>query len=79
VAAYVASAGEDPSFVAVPLLVVALELDAIARALVPWARTHEGPPPVEAVDRLAAAAFARLAELDVPRETGGRPPGRARG
>ena len=54
-------------------------LDAIAGALVPWAITHEGPPPVEAVDRLAAAAFARLAELDVPRETGGRPPGRARG
>lgn len=79
VAAYVAAAGEDPTFAAVPLLVVALELDAIAGALVPWAITHEGPPPVEAVDRLAAAAFARLAELDVPRETGGRPPGRARG
>ena len=79
VEAYVAAAGDDPTFAAVPLLVVALQLDAVADALVPWAIAHDGPPPVEEVDRRAAAAFARLAELGVPRETGGRPPGRSRG
>jgi hypothetical protein len=79
VAAYTAAAGDDPTFAAVPLLVVALELDAIAEALVPWAQVHDGPPPVAVVDERAAAAFARLTELGVPRETGGRPPGRGRG
>ncbi len=79
VAAYVAQRGEDPTDAAVPLLVVALELDAIADELVPWARTRTGPPPVDTVDHRAAAAFARLEELGVPRETGGRPPARNRG
>ncbi len=79
VAAYVERRGEDPTDEAVPLLVVALELDAIADALVPWALTHAGPPPVDVVDQRAAAAFAHLAELGVPRETGGRPPARNRG
>ncbi len=79
VAAYVGAAAADPTIDAVPLLVVALELDAIAEALVPWAQTHDGPPPVDVVDQRAAAAFARLAELGVPRETGGRPPARSRG
>lgn len=79
VAAYVEAVGDDATFAAIPLLVVALELDAIAEALVPWAQTHDGPPPVAVVDERAAAAFARLAELGVPRETGGRPPARNRG
>lgn len=78
VATYTAIAGDDPTFAAIPLLVVALELDAVADALVPWAQEHDGPPPVALVDERAAAAFARLAELDVPRETG-RPPARMRG
>lgn len=76
VAAYVAAAGGDPTFAAVPLLAVALELDAIAEALVPWAQVHDGPPPVATVDQRAAAAFAGLGQLGVPRDTGGRPPGR---
>jgi len=76
VAAYADASGEDPTFDAIPLLVVALELDAIADALVAWACVHDGPPPVDVVDERAAAAFRRLADLDVPRETGGRPPAR---
>lgn len=79
VARYVEAAGPDPTFDAIPLLVAALELDDIAEALVPWAQVHDGPPPVAVVDERAAAAFTRLADLDVPRETGGRPPGRGRG
>lgn len=79
VAAYAATAADDPDLEAVPLLVVALELDAIAEALVPWACVHDGPAPVDVVDAHAAAAFARLGELGVPRETGGRPAGRGRG
>lgn len=78
VATYTTAAGPDPTFDAIPLLVVALELDAIAEALVPWAQLHDGPPPVDLVHERAAAAFARLGALDVPRETGGRPPGRGR-
>ena len=78
VAAYTDAAGEDPTFAAIPLLVVALELDAIAHELAAWACVHDGPPPVAVVDERAAAAFTRLADLDVPRETGGRPPGRGR-
>ena len=65
-AAYADASGQDQTSEAVPLLVVALELDAIADALVPWAQAHDGPPPVDAVDERAAAAFARLAELGVP-------------
>ena len=79
VAAYTAAAGDDPTHAAIPLLVVALELDAIAEALVPWAQVHDGPPPVDGVDERAAAAFARLGEFGVPREEGGRPAGRGRG
>lgn len=78
VAAYADASGEDPTFDAVPLLVVALELDAVADQLVAWACVHDGPPPVDVVDERAAAAFSRLAALDVPRETGGRPPARGR-
>lgn len=77
--AYVDAAGEDPTSAAIPLLVVALQLDAVADALVAWACAHDGPPPVGVVDERAAAAFARLADLGVPRETGGRPPARGRG
>lgn len=78
VAAYRGAVDDDPTFEAIPLLVAALELDAIADELVAWACVHDGPPPVAVVDERAAAAFARLAALDVPRETGGRPPGRGR-
>lgn len=79
VAAYVDACGPEPDLEAVPLLVVALELDALADALVRWAQVHEGPPPVELVDGHAAAAFARLADLGVPREAAARPAGRGRG
>jgi hypothetical protein len=78
VASYRDAVDGDPTFDAIPLLVVALELDEIAEALVAWACVHDGPPPVVVVGERAAAAFARLAALDVPRETGGRPPGRGR-
>lgn len=78
VAAYTDAGGADPTFEAIPLLVVALELDAIADELVTWACVHDGPPPVAVVDERAASAFSRLAELGVPRETGGRPPARGR-
>jgi hypothetical protein len=78
VAAYRNTVDDDPTFEAIPLLVVAVHLDAIAEALVAWACVHDGPPPVAVVDERAAAAFSRLAALDVPRETGGRPPGRGR-
>lgn len=77
--AYATASGDDATFAAIPLLVVALELDGIADVLVRWALVHDGPAPVTVVDERAAAAFARLAELGVPRETGGRPPGRNRG
>jgi hypothetical protein len=76
--AYLAAVGHVPTAEAVPLLVVALHLDDIAEALVAWASVHDGPPPVDIVDELAAAAFARLGELGVARETGGRPRARTR-
>ena len=52
--------GAPPTTDAVPLLVVALVLDEIAAALVPWAQVHDGPPPVGVVDERAADAFTRL-------------------
>lgn len=80
VAAYAAAEGVPQSELdAAALLVVALDLDVIADALTAWADVHDGPPPVDLVDAQAAAAFGRLADLGVPRETapaGGRPPGR---
>lgn len=62
---------------AVPLLTVALLLDQLASGLVEWTAGHRDSPPIDDVDRLAAEAFDRLAELDVPRE--GPPPGSNRG
>lgn len=62
---------------AVPLLAVALQLDALGDALAAWADVRDGPPPVDLVDRVAADVFRQLGELDVPRETA--PPRGARG
>lgn len=58
---------------------VVAELDAIADALVAWAVHHDGPPPVETVDRHGARAHARLEALGVPRESGPPAGGRRRG
>lgn len=64
---------------AVPLLVVALELDALGDALAGWADVHDGPPPVDVVDRVAADVFRQLGELGVPRETAPPRGARSRG
>lgn len=57
------------------LAAVVTELELIADALVAWAITHDGPPPVDVVDHHGARAHARLEELGVPREEGPpRPP-----
>jgi len=64
---------------AAALAPVVAELDAIADAVVAWAITHEGPPPVAVVDEHGARAQALLDALGVPREQGPpRPPPGAR-
>jgi hypothetical protein len=70
----------DDDLAAARLLAVAVELDDLAESLVAWAVVHDGPPPVDEVDQRAAAAFARLQALGVPREDGPpRPPSGRRG
>ncbi len=83
VAAYAADeeVGDD-ELALVPLLAVAVELDAIGDVLSAWAADRTGTPPLDAVDQRAAAAFRRLSAIGVPRETGpgpGRGRGRGRG
>jgi hypothetical protein len=71
VVAYAGATGlGDDDRAATDLLAVAVELDELARSLVAWAVAPDGPPPVAAVDALAAAAFSRLEQLGVPREDG---------
>lgn len=78
VAAYAEAEGVPAEeLAAVPLLVVALELDTLGQTLATWADVHDGPPPVDLVDRVAADVFRQLGELGVPRETA--PPRGARG
>jgi hypothetical protein len=77
VASYAAAQGlDEPELAAVRLLAVAVELDAIADALVGWALTHAGPPPIAVVEHHGARAHTRLEALGVPREEG--PPRGAR-
>ena len=60
----------------VDLLSVAVILDELGEVLAAWAHERApADPPTAAVDEAASQAFARLAELGVPRET--RPPRRA--
>jgi hypothetical protein len=68
---------DDDELDAVRLLAVAVELDALAEALVAWAITRGGPPPVDALEQHGAAAHQRLEALGVPAPTG--PPRRGRG
>lgn len=80
VAAYAAAEGVPAEELeVVPLLVVALELDALGDLLAAWADVHDGPPPVDDVDRVAAATFHRLGELGVPREAAPPRGARSRG
>lgn len=66
-------AAADPS--PVELLVVAGILDELGEVLARWADERApADPPAATVDRLAGAAFERLAELGIPRER--RPPRR---
>ncbi|MEM7273227.1 MAG: hypothetical protein AAF547_09130 [Actinomycetota bacterium] len=59
---------------AVPLLVLAVDLDALAVALAAWAEAGPADPPVAQVDATRDRVAARLDELGVPVETG-PPPG----
>jgi hypothetical protein len=68
---------DDVELEVVRLLAVAVELDALAEALVAWAITRDGPPPVDALEQHGAAAHQRLETLGVPAET--EPPRRGRG
>lgn len=80
VAAYAGAEGVPAEeLAAVPLLVVALGLDALGDALAAWADVHDGPAPVDLVDRVAADVFRQLGELGVPRETAPPRGARSRG
>ena len=63
----------DEELMALPLLVVALDLDLMADALTAWSAEPRRTPPLSLVDDLGATAFHRLDRLEVPRQTG-RPP-----
>lgn len=65
--------------IALPLLGVALDLDAMARALADWAVTAPAPPPLDLVRSTCTRVQARMDELGVPVEQGGPPDGRSRG
>ena len=55
---------------AVPLLLVALEFDAVAETLANWAATRPGPPPVAEVDDVCERVEQALDALGVPIEDG---------
>ncbi len=64
---------------ALPLVEVALKLDALGDLLADWAGGVGGQPaPLEQLDRICADTFARLEDIGVPREQG-PPRGRGRG
>jgi hypothetical protein len=65
--------------VAVPLLAVAVILDGLADELAAWADAGPDDPPTGAVERVTAAARARIDELGLPEETGPPPGARSRG
>jgi hypothetical protein len=64
---------------ALPLLIIALELDEIAATLAAWAPTAPAPGPTAAVDAVCASVFDQLEALGVPEETGPPSRGRSRG
>ncbi len=64
---------------ALPLLVVAVAFDRLARELADWADAGSDDPPLAAVERVTAQALARLDELGVPEETPPPRGGRNRG
>lgn len=66
----------DEELAAVPLLVIALDLDELADVLTDWADAGPDDPPLRAVDEACHRVFDALAEAGVPRET--RPAGMAR-
>ena len=64
---------------ALPLLGVALRLDALGQLLADWAAGPQGrQAPVSEVDEICSEVFSRLEEIGVPREQG-PPRGRRRG
>ena len=65
----------DDERTAIPLLAVAVELDALGDVLASWAHDRSGPRPDDEVDAIARRAFAMLASLGVEREQ--RPPRRS--
>ena len=65
----------DDERTAVPLLAVAVELDALGDVLAGWALDRRQPRPDAEVDAIARRAFAMLGALGVERER--RPPRRA--
>jgi hypothetical protein len=63
---------------ALPLVMVALELDLLAEILVTWVPTAPAPGPDDEVDEVVASVRARLDALGVPEESGPPPRGRSR-
>lgn len=61
---------------ALPLLLVALDLDELGDVLAGWADAGPHDPPLGVVDEVCARVFDELGSLGVPRETG--PPRRGR-
>ncbi|MFT7648552.1 MAG: hypothetical protein ACI8Y4_003304 [Candidatus Poriferisodalaceae bacterium] len=61
---------------AVPLLMVAVELDRLGDIVAAWANHFDFDPPVELVDEIAASTRAALDDLGIDRETGPPPRGR---
>jgi hypothetical protein len=59
---------DEVEVLAVPLLQVALTLDALGDALASWASRGPSDPPVEAVVGLTSRAGAALDSIGVPRE-----------
>ena len=65
----------DDERAAIPLLAVAVELDALGDVLAGWAHDRSRPRPDQQVDAIARRAFTMLASLGVEREH--RPPRRS--
>ena len=69
--AYVAVAPlDDTEQAALPLLMIALELDKAAAMLATWAPTAPAPGLIAVVDSVCASVFDQLEILGVPEETG---------
>lgn len=54
---------------AVPLLMVAVQIEALARTLAAWAVAGPADPPIDAVDQFLASVPATLDDLGVPADT----------